>query len=106
MLLSLPTPALPSMDLRVTFDDVVFTLRVQWNMRSGWYVGLTALDGTVVFAPRFAAEGVNLLAQITSALRPRGVLFLSDRSGLHREAGFTSLGTTHVLAFYSETDLA
>jgi len=105
MIIPIVNPTPPLLRAKVTLDDVEYYVIVRWNARSGWYVGLTALDGTVLFPPRYAAEGVNLLEGVTSDLRPLGVMFLLDVSFLHREADFDSLGRTHYLYFLTTEEV-
>ncbi len=96
----------PFSNLRLLLDGAEYTVRCEYNMRSGWYVGVTSPDGTVLSRPRKAVPYVPLLAGIVSEQRPRGKLLVvtldaNDTS----KPSLADMGRTHFLAYIPEAEL-
>jgi hypothetical protein len=93
---------------RVTLDGADYMLDFAWNMRSGWYVGLSAVstDGNLVqlFAPRRMLSSRNLLRFTTSDLRPRGWLGCLDLAGAGAPATFENLNTQVELIYIPQDE--
>lgn len=94
---------------RVTLDGADYVLDFEWNMRSGWYMGLSAVarDGEVVelFAPRRMLSNRNLISGTTSDLRPRGALVALDLTGQGAPASKTDFGTQVELIYLTEEEV-
>ncbi len=91
---------------RVTLDGQDFVLTFEWNMRSGWYLGLADQDGVSIFAPKKMVPDWDLLEFETDDRRPRGALFLADTSGRGEKATYESLGLQHLLIYATEAEAA
>lgn len=103
--ISLPEETKPFRSLKVAMDGVNYIVRLEWNMRSGWYLGLSDAAGEIIFSPRKLVEGWDLLQSSVDARRPPGKLALVDTSGKHREAGYEDLGDSHLLTYLSPDEL-
>lgn len=99
MQISVPN-GVPALDLTVPLDGTAYIIRLRWNMRSGWYIGLSALDGSIISSPRRLVNNYPLFAHLTSALRPPGVMWVYAPS--EEFAGLEAFGRTHFL-MYEET---
>lgn len=90
--ISLPAPV-PTYTQRVTLDGVDYRLRMEWNSRSGWYIGLSDIvDDSPVFSPVRVRVGWDFLYGITDARRPPGMLWAWDSSGAMLPPGYQDLG--------------
>jgi hypothetical protein len=86
---------------RRTFDGIKYTLHIEWNMRAGWFLGLSDADDLPIFDLRKLVTESDLLAGYRHDERcPPGKLFLVDTTGLKREPGYEDL-----VAGASESDL-
>lgn len=89
----------PFSSRRVTLDGAEFILRLEWNMRGGWYIGLSDQAESVIFAPRKLVPNWDLLRYVTDSRRPRGQLYCLDMSGAGARPEYDSLGSTHQLVY-------
>ncbi len=106
---------IPSLVQRRTLDGAKYVLHVQWNMRSGWYLGLSDSDDNPIFSPRKLVTGVDMLVTVRWDARcPPGVLMLSDMTLIGREPGYLDLASgttlqdlqgTHALLYWSIDEL-
>lgn len=93
---------------RVTLDGKDYVLRLQWNSRSGWYLGLADQDDSPIFQPRKLVVRWDMLQAHRHDERcPPGGLFAVDLDGAGRpEYGdlATSLSPAdgRVVLFYAE----
>lgn len=101
-----PDTVTPFMTLKAPLDGTNFILRLEWNMRSGWYLGLSDAAGNVIFAPKKLVGNSDILHGCVDERRPPGLLFAFDESGLGRRPDYDSFGTTHKLVYLSLEDIA
>lgn len=99
-------PDTPFSQRRIELDGADYLLTLEWNMRSGWYCGLSLHDGTPVFAPRKLLHDVDLLETVTGPGRPGGKLVLADLSGRGERPTYSSLGEQHQLCYLTSDDAA
>ena len=91
----------PHLNLTVPLDGTSYLIRLRWNMRSGWYIGLSTAEGTVITSPRRLGNNWPVLPHATSALRPPGVLWVAAPSEAF--AGLAAWGKTHFLIYNPAT---
>ena len=101
----LPETITPFFTLRTTLDGAEYVLRFEWNMRRGWFLGLSDQDGDVIFQPKRLVPSWDLLAHCVDTRRPRGGLMAVDTTGADETAQFDDLGTRHLLVYLTEAEL-
>ena len=104
--LTTPETVVPFMTQRVALDGVDYFVRIEWNMRSGWYLGLSDAKGVVIFHPKKLVADRDIMRSVTDARRPPGKLALIDLSGRGLEVAYEGLGSTHKIAYFSEAEIA
>ncbi len=100
---------------RRTLDGVKYTLHIEWNMRAGWFLGLSDADDVPIFELRKMVTDTDLLDGYRFDERcPPGRLFLVDTTGRQREPGYEDLVSgpnesdlegTHALVYAELADL-
>lgn len=81
----------PLFTQRVTLDERDYVLSFAWNMRHGWYMGVSAGD-EVLFHPRKVVLDTDLLLSVRwHALCPPGLLIAMDTTGRGQPPGFEDL---------------
>ncbi len=81
----------PAFSQRVTLDGADYTLTFVWNMRSGWYMGVTSGD-TVLFEPRRLGVERDLLDCVRwHEACPPGYLIAHDTTGAGLPPGYEDL---------------
>ena len=99
----------PFFTLRTTLDGADYLLRFEWNMRAGWFLGVSAVGDngteTVVCAPRKLLSDRNHLQYVTADARPRGFLGLVDGTGARAKPGYEDLGVRHTLLYLTEDEV-
>lgn len=94
----LETPK-PFYEFIVDLDGSDYLIRLEWNQRSGWYLGLSDAEASPIFSPRKLVVDTNLLRTITDDRRPLGMLKLLDMSDQHLECGYEDLGQRCLLVY-------
>jgi hypothetical protein len=85
---------IPSIKQGQTLDGTDYTFRFQWNMRSGWYIGLADSSDTPIFSPRKLVVGVNFLDSVRfDARTPPGDLIAVDVTGQSVDPGYLDLAS-------------
>lgn len=107
-MIAIPNPLdAPFVSLRTTLDGAEYVLRLEYNLRSGWFVGVTAPDGTVLTSPRKAHPFVDLLSGVTSTKQPPGILSLTPIDPADTsEPSLADLGRTHYLVYVTAEEVA
>lgn len=96
----------PFQTLKVALDGVNYIARLEWNMRSGWYLGLSDAAGDPIFSPKKLVIDRDLLRSVTDERRPPGKLYLFDLAlGGEEECSYEGLGLTHAIVYLSEDEL-
>lgn len=91
----------PSLSQVQTLDGSEYILHIEWNMRGGWFLGLSDANDSPIFQPRAMRVGVDLLkASRADARCPPGQLLVVDFSKSGLEPGYLDL-----VAGSSEDDL-
>lgn len=103
--LNTPKEPVPFLVQRTVLDGVKYVVRLEWNMRSGWYLGLSDALGNVIFHPKKLVADWDILNSVTDARRPPGKLALVDLSGKGVEPTFDGLGSTHKIVYLSVAEL-
>jgi hypothetical protein len=104
--LSLPETPVPFSTQKAELDGVSYLVKIEWNMRSGWYLGLSDAAGNVIFQPKKLVADWDILRSVTDSRRPPGKLALIDISGRGLEATYDGLGSTHKIAYLSLEEIA
>lgn len=99
--IQLPKPIVPSVTLKAQLDGADYIIDVRWNMRGGWFIGVSDAAGVPITAPRRAVINWNLMSGCTDVRRPPGVLALMDTSGTKAECGYADLGVRCELQYFS-----
>lgn len=102
--IQLPTIT-PFFTLKATLDGASYLLRFEWNMRCGWFIGLSDQDGVAIFSPKRMVPDWDFLQHETDPRRPRGALLVRDTSGLGEPAVFEDFGTRHILVYATEAEM-
>lgn len=95
----------PFVSIRTNLDGAEYLLTVEYNMRSGWYVGVTAPDGEVLCRPRKLQPFVNVLSGLTSTKRPPGVLTLVPLNRDDDKPLLADLGRSHYLVYATAAEM-
>ena len=100
---------------RRSFDGVKYTLHIEWNMRAGWFLGLSDAEDSTIFQLRKMITESDLLAGYRHDPRtPPGRLYLVDTTGEWREPGYEDLVAgasdndlqgTHALVYLEVSEL-
>lgn len=92
---------------RVTLEGEDFYVRLDWNMRSGWYLGLSDQAQDPIFSPKKIAANWDLLGSCSDDRRPRGALYCFDTRAetTSKKPSFEELGTRHVLVYFTEAEV-
>jgi hypothetical protein len=101
----LPETPRPFFTFRKDLDGADYFFKVEWNQRSGWYLGLSDAEGEVIFSPKKLAVNWNLLRTVTDDRRPPGMLKLLDLSEQNLECGYNDLGQRCVLVYVPLAEL-
>ncbi len=91
----------PFHSLKVELDGTNYILVLEWNMRSGWYLGLKDAAGDTIFDPKKLVEGSDILRGQTDPRCPPGKLAVIDGSGLGTRPGYESFESSHYLVYLS-----
>jgi hypothetical protein len=91
--------------LKVTLEGSVYYLRLEWNMRHGWYLGIQDSSQSVIFHPRRLVADYDFLGAVSDNRRPPGKLVLADTTGQGMDPTFESLGREHVLYYVESSEL-
>jgi hypothetical protein len=89
----------PDFTLSVPLSGAVYSLRFQWNMRSGWYMSLSDSTSTRILSARYLTPNWPLLRQCVDARRPPGELWLIDLSSPVDYPRRNDLGSRHRLVY-------
>lgn len=106
ILLPVPAEDRPFSNLKVTLDGVDYILRLEWQDRSGWYLGIRTADDETIVSLRRLVVNHNMLHSQSDPALPRGGIYLVDTSGLEREAGYRDIGDTHQFVYLTEDEVA
>lgn len=89
----IPVPKnVPSLRQSRVLDGTEYELRLVWNMRAGWFLGLNDEAGEPIFHLRALTVGNDLLASVRYDARcPPGVLVALDATGTQAEPGYLDL---------------
>lgn len=94
----------PFFTMRVVLDGAEYVLRFEWNMRCGWFIGLSDQDDVTIFSPKRMVPDWDYLRHETDPRRPRGVLMVVDTTGSGEPAGYDDFGTRHLLCYMTEDE--
>lgn len=92
----------PVYTIKIPLDGTVFRLRFEWNMRSGWYLGLQDAQQNVLMSPRKLTVSWPLLRYLKTEGRPLNELVLVDIAGAGAPPGRDDLGVRHRLFYDGE----
>lgn len=82
----------PSLSQVQTLDGTEYILHIEWNMRGGWFLGLSDANDDTIFSPRQMTVGSDLLASIRYDARcPPGQLIIVDFTAQDIEPGYLDL---------------
>lgn len=105
--ISLPYPSKPDITQRVTLDGVDYLLRLRWNPRGGWYLGLSdAATEEPIFSPVKMRVQWDFLLNITDERCPPGMLIAYDQSNALVPPGYNDLGGRVILVYVPVAELA
>lgn len=108
--IQLPSPPVPFYSQRVTLDGADYTLSFEWNMRDGWYMGMSDANDEVIFAPRKMVVNWNFLRNVTDDRKPPGALVLMDQTtdedGRATRPGYLDLDQRCVLFYLTASEAA
>jgi hypothetical protein len=77
----------------VALDGVDYLFRFMWSERERrWYMDMETADGTALATGVKVVADHDLLAHLTSDLRPPGILTCVDHSGEQRDPDLRDLG--------------
>lgn len=97
--IQLPYPPVPFYSQRVTLDGADYTLKFEWNMRNGWFMGLSDASEEVIFEPKKLVVDWDLLRNVTDERKPPGALVLFDSSYQGLDPGYEELDQRCVLTY-------
>lgn len=95
----------PSFVLRTSLDGATYLLRGEYQVRSGWYLGVSTSSGTVITSPRRLVSNWNVLRGVVSPEAPPGGIYLYDTTGLGAEASFEDFGRRHILLYLTADEV-
>lgn len=88
-------------------EGVEYRFLVRWNDRdSGWYMDLSAADGTLLLAGKKLVLGLPLLFRHRLVDGPPGELMAMDTTNSGVEAGLEDLGTRVQLYYLTSDEIA
>lgn len=92
---------------RVTLDGSDYFVRLDWNMRSGWYFGLSDQDQVAIFSPKKVTSNWDMLGSCADDRRPRGALYCLDTKSsiTSKKPSFEELGVRHKLVYFTELEV-
>jgi hypothetical protein len=99
-MIPLANPPEPLYQLRTALDGVDYILRLEYNMRDGWYLGISDELGEPITSPHRLVVGFDLLDGVVDERRPPGMLMLLDMSDSGTEAGYEDLDARCLLTYY------
>lgn len=94
----------PFATFKAELDGASYIVRLEWNMRCGWFIGLSDQDGVVIFSPKRMVPNWDLLGNVTDARRPRGQLVCFDTTGAGDPPGYDDLDKRHLLVYVTEAE--
>jgi uncharacterized protein DUF6983 len=95
------TKNVPNLSQNQTLDGTDYIFHVKWNMRGGWFFGLSDANDDTILSPRQMTVGSDLLAPARFDARcPPGQLFVIDFTGKDIEPAYLDL-----VAGATQTDL-
>lgn len=92
---------------RVTLEGTDYYVRLDWNMRSGWYLGLSDQDEVPIFSPKKIVANWDMLGSCSDDRRPRGALYCLDTKAqvTSKQPSFEELGSRHKLVYFLESEV-
>lgn len=96
----------PSQSQITTLDGRRYSIRLEWIGRIGrWAIDLSTESGTAILRCKVAALRSDLLRQVRHRTDvPPGILVMVDTLNQDAEAGLSTLGARHQLAYFPVTD--
>lgn len=104
----LQTPTqIPFVTMRVPFPEgVTYLVRLEWNMRAGWFFALSDAAGDPIVSARRLVCDWDMLRTCVDVRRPPGGIYLLDTTGRHEDAGYDDLGVRHLLYYFTADEVA
>lgn len=104
ILIPLPTTPKPFFSLSIALEGTFYVLSFEWNMRSGWYLGVSQTDGTIIYAPRRMMPSWDILAGCTTPGRPPGRLILVDSTDANERPLYENFFSGRYGLFYENVN--
>lgn len=88
--------------LKVTLEDVVYTLKFRWNSRLvKWIMDIRDVAGEPLLVGRVLYEGIPMIWRFVGRIEglPPGEFFVIDETGQNRDPDLETLGTDIKLVY-------